>query len=156
MQLFRTKSLEAIQSDVGGEDDGPGGGGAVGHLRKRLSARHLIGFGIGVVIGTGIFTLTGIQARETAGPAVVISFAIAGLVALLAALCYAELASSVPTAGSAYSYAYATTGELLAWIIGWACSWSSPSVPRWSPAAGRPTSATCSTCRPRCSGRRRR
>ena len=116
MQLFRTKSLEAIQSDVGGDDDG---GGDVGHLRKRLSARHLIGFGIGVVIGTGIFTLTGIQARETAGPAVVISFAIAGVVALLAALCYAELASSVPTAGSAYSYAYATTGELLAWIIGW-------------------------------------
>jgi APA family basic amino acid/polyamine antiporter len=119
VQLFRTKSLEAIQSDVGGEDDGAGGGGDVGHLRKRLSARHLIGFGIGVVIGTGIFTLTGIQARETAGPAVVISFAIAGVVALLAALCYSELASSVPTAGSAYSYAYATTGELMAWIIGW-------------------------------------
>ncbi|WP_138734049.1 APC family permease [Modestobacter excelsi] len=117
MQLFRTKSLEAIQSDVGGEDDR--GGGDVGHLRKRLTARHLIGFGIGVVIGTGIFTLTGIQARNTAGPAVVISFAIAGVVALLAALCYSELASSVPTAGSAYSYAYATTGELLAWIIGW-------------------------------------
>jgi APA family basic amino acid/polyamine antiporter len=118
VQLFRTKSLEAIQSDVGGEDDGSPGG-EVGHLRKRLTARHLIGFGIGVVIGTGIFTLTGIQARETAGPAVVISFAIAGVVALLAALCYSELASSVPTAGSAYSYAYATTGELLAWIIGW-------------------------------------
>ena len=118
MQLFRTKSLEAIQSDVGGDDD-RSAGGDVGHLRKRLSARHLIGFGIGVVIGTGIFTLTGIQARETAGPAVVISFAIAGVVALLAALCYSELASSVPTAGSAYSYAYATTGELLAWIIGW-------------------------------------
>ncbi|MBB3674985.1 amino acid permease [Modestobacter versicolor] len=116
MQLFRTKSLEAIQSDVSGDD---GGGGQVGHLRKRLSARHLIGFGIGVVIGTGIFTLTGIQARETAGPAVVVSFAIAGLVALLAGLCYAELASSVPTAGSAYTYAYATTGELLAWVIGW-------------------------------------
>jgi APA family basic amino acid/polyamine antiporter len=117
VQLFRTKSLEAIQHDVAGEEDG--GGGEVGHLRKRLTARHLIGFGIGVVIGTGIFTLTGIQARDTAGPAVVISFAIAGVVALLAALCYSELASSVPTAGSAYSYAYATTGELLAWIIGW-------------------------------------
>ena len=117
MQLFRTKSLEAIQSDVGGADEP--GGGDVGHLRKRLTARHLIGFGIGVVIGTGIFTLTGIQARNTAGPAVVISFAIAGVVALLAALCYSELASSVPTAGSAYSYAYATTGELLAWVIGW-------------------------------------
>ena len=117
MQLFRTKSLESIQHDVSGEQGGTGGD--VGRLRKGLSARHLIGFGIGVVIGTGIFTLTGIQARDTAGPAVVISFAIAGVVALLAALCYSELASSVPTAGSAYSYAYATTGELVAWIIGW-------------------------------------
>ena len=90
-----------------------------GGCGRHLSARHLVGFGIGVVIGTGIFTLTGVEARNTAGPAVVISFAIAGVVALLAALCYAELASSVPTAGSAYSYAYATTGELIAWIIGW-------------------------------------
>ncbi|MEU2349103.1 amino acid permease [Modestobacter sp. NPDC049651] len=116
MDLFRTKSVETIRADSEGESSESG---AVGALRKRLSARHLIGFGIGVVIGTGIFTLTGVQAKNTAGPAVVISFAIAGVVALLAALCYAELASAVPTAGSAYSYAYATTGELLAWIIGW-------------------------------------
>jgi APA family basic amino acid/polyamine antiporter len=118
VDLFRTKSVETIRADAG---DGPGEGGevAVGALRKRLSARHLVGFGVGVVIGTGIFTLTGIQAKNTAGPAVVISFAIAGVVAMLAALCYAELASAVPTAGSAYSYAYATGGELLAWIIGW-------------------------------------
>ena len=154
MQLFRTKSLEAIQSDVGGDDDT--GGGDVGHLRKRLTARHLIGFGIGVVIGTGIFTLTGIQARDTAGPAVVISFAIAGVVALLAALCYSELASSVPTAGSAYSYAYATTGELIAWIIGWDLflefALGAAVVARgWSGYV-----ATCWTCRPRCSARRRR
>ena len=115
MDLFRTKSVEYIEADTRGE--GPDGG--VGRLRRHLSARHLIGFGIGVVIGTGIFTLTGVQARNTAGPSVVISFAVAGVVALLAALCYAELASSVPTAGSAYSYAYATTGELVAWIIGW-------------------------------------
>ena len=126
VSLFRTKSIDAIRADAHDDDadDGatpvPGAAGDdVGRLQKRLSARHLVGFGIGVVIGTGIFTLTGIQARETAGPAVVISFALAGVVALLAALCYAELASSVPTAGSAYSYAYATTGELLAWIIGW-------------------------------------
>ena len=117
MDLFRTKSVETIRADAG--DDEPDGGGGVGGLRKRLSARHLVGFGVGVVIGTGIFTLTGIQAKNTAGPAVVISFAIAGVVAMLAALCYAELASAVPTAGSAYSYAYATGGELLAWIIGW-------------------------------------
>src|SRR3954464_1539829 len=118
VDLFRTKSVEHIGADAEGDDPQDGGAG-VGHLRKRLSARHLIGFGIGVVIGTGIFTLTGVQAKNTAGPAVVISFAIAGVVALLAALCYAELASAVPAAGSAYSYAYATTGELLAWIIGW-------------------------------------
>jgi APA family basic amino acid/polyamine antiporter len=115
VDLFRTKSVEHIGQDAAGE----GAGGEVGRLRQNLSARHLIGFGIGVVIGTGIFTLTGIEARDTAGPAVVLSFAIAGVVALLAALCYAELAASVPTAGSAYSYAYATVGELIAWIIGW-------------------------------------
>src|SRR4051794_41468151 len=91
----------------------------VGKLRRHLSARHLVAFGIGVVIGTGIFTLTGVQAKNTAGPAVVISFVIAGVVAVLAALCYAELASSVPTAGNAYSYAYATAGGVGAWSIGW-------------------------------------
>jgi APA family basic amino acid/polyamine antiporter len=115
VDLFRTKSVEHIEQDAAGE----GAAGEVGRLRKNLRARHLVGFGIGVVIGTGIFTLTGIQARDTSGPAVVLSFAVAGVVALLAALCYAELASSVPTAGSAYSYAYATVGELIAWIIGW-------------------------------------
>jgi APA family basic amino acid/polyamine antiporter len=114
VDLFRTKTVENIGEDARGE-----GSAGVGRLRQNLSARHLIGFGIGVVIGTGIFTLTGVQAKDTAGPGVVISFAVAGVVALLAALCYAELASSVPTAGSAYSYAYATTGELIAWIIGW-------------------------------------
>jgi APA family basic amino acid/polyamine antiporter len=112
--LFQTKPVESI-----GDEEEVAGGPGVGRLRKRLSARHLVGFGIGVVIGTGIFTLTGVEAREAAGPAVVISFAIAGVVALLAALCYAELASAVPTAGSAYSYAYATAGELVAWVIGW-------------------------------------
>ncbi|MGY1624755.1 amino acid permease [Geodermatophilus sp. SYSU D00965] len=110
MSLFRTKPVEML-----GDDESE----HVGHLRRHLSARHLVGFGIGVVIGTGIFTLTGVEARDTAGPAVVISFALAGVVALLAALCYAELAASAPTAGSAYSYAYATAGELVAWVIGW-------------------------------------
>jgi APA family basic amino acid/polyamine antiporter len=115
VELFRTKSVENIRDDTRGE----GPSSDVGRLRQHLTARHLVGFGIGVVIGTGIFTLTGVEARNTAGPAVVLSFAIAGVVAVLAALCYAELASSVPTAGSAYSYAYATAGELVAWIIGW-------------------------------------
>ncbi len=94
-------------------DEAPSG------LRKNLSVVDLVGFGVGIVIGTGIFTLTGVEANTHAGPAVVISFALAGLVAVLAAMCYAELASAVPTAGSAYSYAYATVGEIIAWIIGW-------------------------------------
>ncbi|MEU4566600.1 amino acid permease [Micromonospora sp. NPDC023956] len=114
MSVLRTKPIKDViaQSEADGEDGRPG-------LKRRLGARDLTGFGIGIVIGTGIFTLTGLEAREHAGPGVVISFAIAGLVALLAALCYAELASSVPAAGSAYTYAYATMGEIVAWIIGW-------------------------------------
>lgn len=78
-----------------------------------------MGFGIGIVIGTGIFTLTGLEAKLHAGPAVMLSFVIAGVVALLAALCYAELASAVPTAGSSYTYAYTTIGEIFAWVIAW-------------------------------------
>ena len=110
---LRRKSVETVihQNDpVDGESHG---------LAKRLTTKDLIGFGIGMIIGTGIFTLTGVQAKNAAGPAVAISFLIAGVVALLAALCYAELASSVPTAGSAYTYAYTTIGEIFAWIIAW-------------------------------------
>ncbi|SHH45020.1 basic amino acid/polyamine antiporter, APA family [Jatrophihabitans endophyticus] len=108
--LLRTKPVD----DVLEQGEGKGSG-----LRKRLGVLDLTGFGVGIVIGTGIFTLTGVEAKDSAGPAVVVSFVIAGIVALLAALCYAELASAVPTAGSAYSYAYATIGEIVAWIIGW-------------------------------------
>ncbi len=90
-----------------------------GTLRKNLGAKDLMGFGVGIVIGTGIFTLTGIEAKNHAGPGIVLSFVVAGVVSLLAALCYAEMASTVPTAGSAYTYAYATIGEVFAWIIGW-------------------------------------
>ncbi len=75
--------------------------------------------GIGAIIGTGIFVLTGQAAAAHAGPAVVLSMIIAGLASALAAICYAEFASSVPVAGSAYTYGYATLGELVAWIIGW-------------------------------------
>jgi basic amino acid/polyamine antiporter, APA family len=89
------------------------------NLRRMLRGRDLVGFGIGIIIGTGIFTLAGVEAKEHAGPAVTLSFVIGAVVAALAALCYAELASSVPTAGSAYTYAFATLGELFAWIIGW-------------------------------------
>src|SRR3954454_12480746 len=88
-------------------------------LKKNLSALDLTVFGVGVIIGTGIFVLTGEVASTTAGPAGAISFVIAGIVCGLAALCYAEFASTVPVAGSAYTFSYATFGELIAWIIGW-------------------------------------
>ena len=88
-------------------------------LKKNLSGLDLAVFGVGVIIGTGIFVLTGEVARTTAGPAVAISFVIAGVVCGLAAVCYAEFASTVPVAGSAYTFSYATLGELVAWIIGW-------------------------------------
>ncbi|MGC7098616.1 amino acid permease [Amycolatopsis lurida] len=90
-----------------------------GDLKRRLRGRDLVGFGVGIIIGTGIFTLAGVEAKTHAGPAVTLSFVIGAVVAGLAALCYAELASSVPTAGSAYTYAFATLGEVFAWIIGW-------------------------------------
>lgn len=112
MGVLRKKDV----NDVIHQNDEPSEGG---QLRKSLGARDLIGFGIGIVIGTGIFTLTGLEAKEHAGPAVMISFIIAGVVALLAALCYAELAAAVPTAGSSYTYAYSTIGEIFAWIIAW-------------------------------------
>jgi APA family basic amino acid/polyamine antiporter len=109
MDVLRKKRVDDLLAQ-GADESG---------LRKRLGAMDLTGLGVGVVIGTGIFTLTGVEAKTHAGPAVVISFLIAGVVSLLAALCYAELASGVPTAGSAYSYAYVSIGELVAWIIGW-------------------------------------
>ena len=110
MSIFRTKSIEQSLRDT----DEPGTG-----LRKNLSAFHLTVFGVGVIIGTGIFVLTGQQAARNAGPAIVLSFALAGVVCALAALCYAEFASSVPVAGSAYTFSYATLGQFVAWIIGW-------------------------------------
>lgn len=88
-------------------------------LRKSLSATNLTTLGIGAVIGAGIFVLTGQAAAQYAGPAIVISFLISGLACLFAGLCYAEFASMIPISGSAYTYAYATMGEFIAWIIGW-------------------------------------
>ena len=91
-----------------------------GHqLKRHLSGFDLAVFGVGVIIGTGIFVLTGEVAKTTAGPAVALSFVVAGVVCGLAALCYAEFASTVPVAGSAYTFSYATLGEFVAWIIGW-------------------------------------
>src|SRR5215212_4736330 len=88
------------------------------HLKKSLGWPHLMALGVGAIIGTGIYTLTGVAAG-LAGPAVILSFAIAGAVCACAALCYAEMASLAPQAGSAYTYSYVTLGEALAWIIGW-------------------------------------
>src|SRR5580658_6162952 len=88
-------------------------------LRRTLNAFDLTLMGIGAIIGAGVFILTGIAAATKAGPAIVISYIIAGLASLFAALAYAELASSIGGSGSAYSYAYAGFGEFIAWIIGW-------------------------------------
>ena len=108
--LFKTKSIEQLVGDV------EHGGKA---LRRSLSAWDLTLLGIGAIIGTGIFVLTGTAAANQAGPAIIMSYAAAGLACAFAALCYAEFASMIPIAGSAYTYAYATLGELAAWMIGW-------------------------------------
>src|SRR6201991_1329208 len=92
--------------------------GEEGSLKRAVGALDLTALGIGAVIGTGIFVVIGEGIGE-AGPAVILSFALAGLTCLFSALSYSELASSIPISGSAYTYAYATLGELLAWIIGW-------------------------------------
>ncbi|MFC5748760.1 amino acid permease [Actinomadura rugatobispora] len=112
MSLFRTKSVEESIRDTEA-------GSPEHRLRRELSAVDLVVFGVGVIIGTGIFVLTGQVAKDKAGPAVAISFVLAAVVCGLAAVCYAEFASTVPVAGSAYTFSYATLGELPAWIIGW-------------------------------------
>ena len=108
--LLKTKSIEQLVSDV------EHGGKA---LRRSLSAWDLTLLGIGAIIGTGIFVLTGTAAANQAGPAIMVSYFAAGLACAFAALCYAEFASMVPIAGSAYTYAYASLGEIVAWLIGW-------------------------------------
>ena len=108
--LMRTKSVEQSIADTEHPEHA---------LKKNLGALDLMVFGIGVTIGGGLFVLTGSAANEYAGPALAISFVIAAIACGLAALCYAEFASTVPVAGSAYTFSYATLGELVAWIIGW-------------------------------------
>src|SRR6478609_5763441 len=88
-------------------------------LRRALGPTNLITLGIGAIIGTGIFVLTGTATALHAGPAIVLSFVLAGVGCVFAGLCYAEFASMIPVAGSAYTYGYATLGEIFAWIIGW-------------------------------------
>ncbi|MFT9850401.1 amino acid permease [Aneurinibacillus sp. REN35] len=108
MDLFRKKSI----SDFTAKKEGS--------LHKTLGAMDLTMLGIGCIIGTGIFVLTGVVAATHAGPALVLSFIISGLACVFAALCYSEFASSMPITGSAYTYSYATFGEFIAWILGWA------------------------------------
>ena len=111
MNLFVRKPLHSLLADATLEGQGT--------LKRTLTSTSLIALGIGAIIGAGLFSLTGIAAAENAGPAVTISFVIAGLGCAFAGLCYAEFASMIPVAGSAYTYSYATLGEFVAWIIGW-------------------------------------
>jgi APA family basic amino acid/polyamine antiporter len=109
MDLFRRKSVTDLQHEAATDHS----------LKRALGPWNLTLLGIGAIIGTGIFVLTGTVAAQNAGPAVVLSFVLAGVASIFAALCYAEFASLVPMAGSAYTYGYATLGEFIAWIIGW-------------------------------------
>ena len=110
-KLFATKPLNVIMAEA--EDTGEHS------LRRALGPVNLITLGIGAIIGAGIFVLTGQAAATAAGPAIVVSFILSGIICAFAGLCYAEFASLIPIAGSAYTYGYATLGELFAWIIGW-------------------------------------
>src|ERR1700756_1952031 len=109
--LFATKSLDTLMKEA--SDTGEHS------LKRALGPVNLITLGIGAIIGAGIFVLTGSAAAKYAGPAIVLSFVLSGIACVFAGLCYAEFASLIPIAGSAYTYGYATLGELFAWIIGW-------------------------------------
>jgi len=111
MGLWSLKSVEHLQSEATIEGEHS--------LKRSLGALNLTLLGIGAIIGAGIFVLTGTAAAQYAGPAIVLSFVLAGLGCVFAGLCYAEFASMIPIAGSAYTYGYATLGEFVAWIIGW-------------------------------------
>lgn len=109
-QLWAKKPISYLLAESSGESN---------PLKRTLSAPSLVALGIGAIIGAGLFSLTGIAAAEHAGPAVTLSFILAGIACAFAGLCYAEFASMIPVAGSAYTYSYATMGEFVAWIIGW-------------------------------------
>ena len=109
-QLFKKKDIGLILREAEGKNDG---------LRRNLSAANLVTLGIGAIVGTGIFVITGTAAANYAGPGLTISFLISALGCVMAGLCYAEFAAMIPVAGSVYSYSYTTMGEILAWFIGW-------------------------------------
>ena len=109
-QLFATKSLDLLMQQAADTEHG---------LKRALRAIDLVMLGVGAIIGAGIFVLTGQASAQYAGPAIVLSMVLAGLASAFAGLCYAEMASMIPIAGSAYTYSYATLGEFVAWVIGW-------------------------------------
>src|SRR6266568_2533797 len=110
MSLFATKPIERIMSESeGGEHT----------LKRTLTATSLIALGIGAIIGAGLFSLTGLAAAQNAGPAIVLSMVVAAIGCAFAGLCYSEFSCMIPVSGSAYTYAYTTLGEWIAWIIGW-------------------------------------
>ena len=108
-RLFITKSVDDVEKDLAGKQ----------RFKRVLGPLEVTTLGIGAIIGAGIFVLTGVAARDYAGPAIVLSFVITGIACAIVAMCYAELASMIPEAGSAYTYSYATMGEMVAWLIGW-------------------------------------
>ena len=110
MGLFIKKPLDLLISEADENEKG---------LKKTLSSTALVSLGIGAIIGAGLFSITGLAAANYAGPGIMISFIIAAIGCAFAGLCYAEFASMIPVAGSAYTYSYATMGEFIAWIIGW-------------------------------------
>src|SRR3954466_10363320 len=110
MSLFVRKPLKSLLAEAADNEKG---------LKKTLGPWSLVALGIGAVIGAGLFSITGGAAATNAGPAITISFIVAGLGCAFAGLCYAEFSSMIPIAGSAYTYSYATMGEFIAWIIGW-------------------------------------
>src|SRR5688572_4051539 len=107
-QMFARKPLQVLLDEMKGDH----------RLKRVLGPVQLTALGVGAIIGAGIFVATGAAAHNTAGPALMISYVVAGITCVFAALCYAEFASMAPVAGSAYTYAYTTMGELFAWIIG--------------------------------------
>src|SRR5215204_5028718 len=110
MSIWKRKPLAQLLAEAADSEKG---------LKRTLTAWSLIALGIGAIIGAGLFVRTAAAIAERAGPSVTLAFLVAGLGCLFAGLCYAEFASMIPIAGSAYTYSYATMGELMAWIIGW-------------------------------------
>jgi hypothetical protein len=145
--LLATKPLDQLMKEASAGD-----GDGEAHLRRALGPVNLVALGVGAIIGAGIFVLSGTAAATFAGPSIVLSFMLAGVGCVFAGLCYAEFASMIPIAGSAYTYGYATLGELFAWIIGWdlIIEYVGLERLRGEPVAGRGhPSATTANCHAR-------